>query len=113
MLDNKVVLLTGGTGSFGKGFINEIVRKHPKIKKLIIYSRDELKQYELSQKLDLKKNKFLRFVIGDVRDKDRLNFAFKEVDIVIHAAALKQVPTAEYNPFEFINSIKLMGLKFP
>ena len=104
MLDNKVVLLTGGTGSFGKGFINEIVRKHPKIKKLIIYSRDELKQYELSQKLDLKKNKFLRFVIGDVRDKDRLNFAFKEVDIVIHAAALKQVPTAEYNPFEFIKT---------
>ena len=104
MLDNKVVLLTGGSGSFGKGFINEIIRKHPKIKKLIIYSRDELKQYELSEKLDLKKNKFLRFVIGDVRDKDRLNFAFKDVDIVIHAAALKQVPTAEYNPFEFIKT---------
>tara|TARA_Y100001970_G_C14257757_1_gene876859 strand:+ start:6908 stop:7906 length:999 start_codon:yes stop_codon:yes gene_type:complete len=104
MLDNKVVLLTGGTGSFGKGFINEIVKNHPKIKKLIIYSRDELKQYELSEKLDIKKNKFLRFVIGDVRDKDRLNFAFKDIDIVVHAAALKQVPTAEYNPFEFIKT---------
>ncbi len=104
MLNNKTVLLTGGTGSFGQGFIKKIISDYPKIKKLIILSRDELKQYEMAEKLNLKKNNFLRFVLGDVRDKDRLKFAFKEVDIVVHAAALKQVPTAEYNPFEFIKT---------
>jgi len=104
MLNNKIVLLTGGTGSFGKSFIEKIIESYPKIKKLIIYSRDELKQYELAEQIDLKKNKFIRFVIGDIRDKDRLKFAFDEVDIVVHAAALKQVPTAEYNPIEFIKT---------
>lgn len=103
-INNKVILLTGGTGSFGKGFIRKIIKTYPKIKKLIVFSRDELKQYEISQEIDLKKNKFIRFVIGDIRDKDRLKFAIKDVDIIIHAAALKQVPTAEYNPFEFVKT---------
>jgi len=107
-IDNKVILLTGGTGSFGKGFIKKIIKDYRKIKKLIIFSRDELKQYELSQELDIEKNKFIRFVIGDIRDKERLKFAMADVDIVIHAAALKQVPTAEYNPFEFIKT-NIMG----
>jgi UDP-N-acetylglucosamine 4,6-dehydratase len=98
----KVILLTGGTGSFGKKFIN-IVLKNFNPKKIIIYSRDELKQFQLSQKLNqYKKN--LRFFIGDVRDYDRLLFATKGVDIVVHAAALKQVAIAEYNPFEFIKT---------
>ncbi|MDA7713980.1 UDP-N-acetylglucosamine 4,6-dehydratase (inverting) [Candidatus Pelagibacter sp.] len=104
MLNNKIVLLTGGTGSFGKRFVETVIKNYPKIKKLIIFSRDELKQYEMAEQIDLKKNKFIRFVIGDIRDKHRLKFAFEEVDIVIHAAALKQVPTAEYNPFEFIKT---------
>jgi len=107
-LNNKTILLTGGTGSFGKGFIRKIIHSFPKVKKLTIYSRDELKQYELAQKINLKKYKFIRFIIGDVRDKDRLNFAMKDTDLVVHAAALKQVPTAEYNPFEFIKT-NIMG----
>lgn len=104
MLDNKVVCITGGTGSFGKGFVEKVIKDYPKIKKLIIFSRDELKQYEMAEQINLNKNKFIRFVIGDVRDKNRLKFAFEDADIVIHAAALKQVPTAEYNPFEFIKT---------
>tara|TARA_B100000787_G_scaffold166679_1_gene152269 strand:- start:3490 stop:4476 length:987 start_codon:yes stop_codon:yes gene_type:complete len=104
MLNNKTVLITGGTGTFGKNFCKIILSKF-KLKKLIIFSRDELKQYEMS-KLDFitKNKKIIRFYIGDVRDKDRLNTAFDNVDIVIHAAALKQVDTAEYNPFETIKT---------
>jgi len=104
MFENKVVLITGGTGSFGKFFSDYILKKY-NIKKLIIFSRDELKQYEMS-KLDFilnNKNK-IRFFIGDVRDRERLNMALSNVDIVIHAAALKQVDTAEYNPFETIKT---------
>ena len=104
MLNNKTLLLTGGTGSFGKKCVKEILKKYPKIKKLIIFSRDELKQHEMSLKYPSKKFPNLRFFLGDIRDKNRLNIALEGVDYVIHAAALKQVPAAEYNPFEFIQT---------
>lgn len=104
MLNNKTILITGGTGSFGKFFVKRILKKYKNIKKLIIFSRDELKQQEMSQELNERKYKCLRFFLGDVRDKERLLRAFNNVDIVIHAAALKQVPTAEYNPIEFIKT---------
>jgi len=103
-LSNKTILVTGGTGSFGKSFIDRIITNHKGIKKLIIYSRDELKQFNLSKQYNDKRYKFLRFFIGDVRDYKRLDWALKEVDIVIHAAALKQVPAAEYNPIEAIKT---------
>ena len=104
MLNFKTVLLTGGTGSFGKAFIRMDLKKYPKIKKLIVFSRDELKQFEMSKQFDVKKYPCIRFFLGDVRDSDRLKRALKDVDIVIHAAALKQVPAAEYNPTEFIKT---------
>ena len=104
MLNNKNVLITGGTGSFGKIFIKKILNHYPKIKKLIIFSRDELKQFELAQIYDPNKISCLRYFLGDVRDLDRLKLAFRNVDVVIHAAALKQVPAGEYNPFEFIQT---------
>ena len=96
-MKNETILITGGTGSFGKKFIS-LSRKF--YKKIIVYSRDELKQYELEKKFPFKQNKNLRFFLGDIRDKDRFKFALKDVDIVLHAAALKQVPRAEYNPIE-------------
>ena len=101
---NKSLLITGGTGSFGKAFVNYIIKNRYPLKKLIIFSRDELKQFEMNQVFSDKKYPFLRYFIGDVRDKDRLKLAFRNVDIIIHAAALKQVPTAEYNPIEFIKT---------
>ena len=102
MFNNKSIAITGGTGSFGKKFINHILKNY-KPKKLIIYSRDELKQSELIHEY---KNKYksLRFFIGDVRDRERLTFALREIDIVVHAAALKQVETAEYNPMECLKT---------
>jgi UDP-N-acetylglucosamine 4,6-dehydratase len=100
MLNNKTILITGGTGSFGKK-CTEIILERFKPKKLIIFSRDELKQYEMSQVFA---DDAMRFFIGDVRDKERLYRAFSGVDYVIHAAALKQVPTAEYNPFETVQT---------
>ena len=103
MLDNKVVLVTGGTGSFGKAFIATVLKKH-KPKKLIIYSRDELKQFEMHRHFDEKTYPAIRYFIGDVRDRERLYRAFDGVDVVIHAAALKQVTTAEYNPMEAIKT---------
>ena len=103
MFDNKTILITGGTGSFGKYCLNYLLREFSP-KKIIIFSRDELKQYEMSNEENLMFNKIIRFFIGDVRDYERLLFAFKEVDYVIHAAALKQVPTAEYNPMECIKT---------
>jgi len=103
MLNNKVILITGGTGSLGKKLVQVIVKEH-KPAKLIILSRDELKQFEMSQKLSHKKFPFIRYFLGDVRDKDRLMRTFHDVDYVIHAAALKQVPAAEYNPTEFIKT---------
>jgi len=104
MLDNKTILITGGTGSFGKKFLEMIFAQYNP-KKVIIYSRDEFKQslmkHEYQDKVDMSK---VRFFIGDVRDKDRLYRAFRGVDYVIHAAAMKQVPTCEYNPFEAIKT---------
>ena len=104
MFNNKSILITGGTGSFGNEFVKKIISKYKKINKLIIFSRDELKQYEMSKKFSEKKYKFLRYFLGDIRDKERLSIALNGVDYVIHAAALKQVPTAEYNPFEYIKT---------
>lgn len=97
---NSTVLVTGGTGSFGQKFVNKVLTKYDP-KKLIIFSRDELKQYEMSQTTD---DRRVRFFLGDVRDKDRLYRAFQDVDVIVHAAALKQVPAAEYNPFEFVKT---------
>jgi UDP-N-acetylglucosamine 4,6-dehydratase/5-epimerase len=103
MLDGKNVLITGGTGSFGKKFI-QIVLEEYKPEKLIIFSRDELKQFEMSQRWSAKKYPCIRYLIGDVRDKDRLIRAFHGIDYVIHAAALKQVPAAEHNPAEAVKT---------
>lgn len=103
ILKNKTILVTGGTGSFGKAFTKRILRDfNPK--KLIIFSRDEFKQYEMEEELKKSKFKNFRFFIGDVRDLERLRLAFRDVDIVIHAAALKHVPASEYNPFECVNT---------
>jgi UDP-N-acetylglucosamine 4,6-dehydratase/5-epimerase len=105
MLNNQTILITGGTGSFGKNFVNHILKNYSKIKKIIVFSRDELKQHEMRETLKNHKNfSKLRFFIGDIRDLSRLMIAFKNVDIVVHAAALKQVDTAEYNPTEFIKT---------
>ena len=98
------ILVTGGTGSFGKAFIAEIFNRFPAVERLVIYSRDELKQWELQQHYPESQFPQLRFFIGDVRDRDRLRRALEGIDTVVHAAALKQVPAAEYNPMEFINT---------
>ncbi len=100
LFDNKSILITGGTGSFGNKFVSYLL-KHAKAKKIIIYSRDELKQFEMQQRVS---DKALRFFIGDVRDNQRMHAAMKDVDYVVHAAALKQVPAAEYNPNECIKT---------
>jgi len=104
MFDNKSILITGGTGSFGQEAVQFFLKKYKKIKRLIIFSRDELKQYEMSKQFNTKKYPCIRYFIGDIRDYKRLLFAFEEVDFVIHAAALKHVSAAEYNPFEFIKT---------
>ena len=104
MLNNKTVLITGGTGSFGKKFIETILERYPKVKKIIIYSRDELKQLVIKQKYPRYDFAQLRFFIGDVRDRARLTQACEGVDVIIHAAAIKQVDTAEYNPTECIRT---------
>ena len=103
---NKSILITGGTGSFGKSFIKYLLLNKYPFKKIIIFSRDELKQYEMSQSTNFSDKKFrqLRYFIGDIRDKDRLKWATKEVNYIIHSAALKQVSTGEYNPFEVIKT---------
>jgi len=103
LLNDKTILITGGTGSFGKKMV-QIILQNYKPKKLIILSRDELKQFEMAQKWSPHKYPFLKFVIGDIRDRDRLMRAFHGVDYIIHAAALKQVPAAEQNPEEFIKT---------
>mgnify|MGYP006411136775 CR=1 FL=1 len=104
MLRGKSILVTGGTGSFGKQFIKTILKKYPKIERVIVFSRDEFKQFNMSNMPEFKNQEKLRFFIGDVRDKERLYRAFTDVDIVIHAAALKQVPSCEYNPFEAVKT---------
>ena len=103
MLDDKNILITGGTGSFGKKAVEIILNKY-KTRRLIIFSRDELKQFEMSQTYSMSQYPCIRYFIGDVRDKERLNRAFQGVDYVIHAAAMKQVPAAEYNPFEAVKT---------
>ena len=103
MLDNKTILITGGTGSFGKKCTESILKRYQP-KKLIIFSRDELKQFEMEQQFADSKSDCIRYFIGDIRDKERLYRAFNNVDFVIHAAALKQVPAAEYNPFEVVKT---------
>lgn len=104
MLKNKIVLITGGTGTYGKKLLSTLLQQEKLIKKIIIFSRDEFKQSEIEQSLTLSEKKKVRFFLGDVRDKNRLRQAFERVNIVIHAAALKQVPAAEYNPIEFIKT---------
>ncbi|WP_165312546.1 UDP-N-acetylglucosamine 4,6-dehydratase (inverting) [Vibrio ziniensis] len=104
MLNSKSILITGGTGSFGKQFIKTILERFPQVKKIIIFSRDELKQFELRQKYPAKDFPQLRFFIGDVRDQNRMIQACEGVDVIIHAAAIKQVDTAEYNPTECIRT---------
>jgi UDP-N-acetylglucosamine 4,6-dehydratase/5-epimerase len=104
MLNNKSVLITGGTGSFGKAFVRNVLNRYPQIRRLVIYSRDELKQFEMSQTFNERDYPCVRFFIGDVRDEPRLRRALEGIDIVVHAAALKQVPAAEYNPFEYIKT---------
>ena len=104
MLNNKTVLITGGTGSFGKQFIKTILERYSDVKKIIIYSRDELKQSVIKQQYPHYDYPQLRFFIGDVRDKERLTQACEGVDVIIHAAAIKQVDTAEYNPTECIRT---------
>lgn len=108
MLNNKSILITGGTGSFGKAFVNTILKRFPQVKRLVIFSRDELKQFEMAQEFSPKEYPALRYFIGDIRDTDRVRRALEDIDVVIHAAALKQVPAAEYNPFECIKT-NIMG----
>ena len=104
ILESSSILITGGTGSFGKAFIKKVLSEYPNIKRLVVYSRDELKQWELSQIYPNNKYPNIRFFIGDIRDRERIQMALEGIDIVIHAAALKQVEVAEYNPMEFINT---------
>jgi UDP-N-acetylglucosamine 4,6-dehydratase len=104
MQNTSSLLITGGTGSFGKAFVKTVLSRFPYLKRLVIYSRDELKQFEMSQELSELQYEGLRYFIGDIRDYSRLRRALEGIDTVIHAAALKQVPAAEYNPFEFIKT---------
>ncbi|MGD9977576.1 MAG: UDP-N-acetylglucosamine 4,6-dehydratase (inverting) [Bacteroidales bacterium] len=104
MLNEKSILITGGTGSFGKKFTEIILKRYPDVKRLVIYSRDELKQFEMSQHYSHDKFPHVRFFLGDVRDNARFRRACEGIDVIIHAAALKQVPAAEYNPDEFIKT---------
>ena len=102
-LESQSILITGGTGSFGKAFVKRVLDQYPNVKRLVIFSRDELKQFEMSQLFSEKDYPAIRYFIGDIRDEARLRRALEGIDIVVHAAALKQVPAAEYNPFECIN----------
>lgn len=104
MKNSRRILITGGTGSFGRKFVEMIYAQYPNIERVVVYSRDELKQYEMAQHYPEARYPSMRFFIGDVRDASRLRRAMEGVDVVIHAAALKQVPTAEYNPFEAIKT---------
>lgn len=109
MLNSRNILITGGTGSFGKAFVRHVLDCSPNISRLVIFSRDELKQFEMEQDFPESKYPGLRYFIGDVRDKERLSRALEGIDTVVHAAAMKQVPAAEYNPFEAIKTNILGG----
>jgi UDP-N-acetylglucosamine 4,6-dehydratase/5-epimerase len=100
----KSVLITGGTGSFGNAFVKRLLDDFPNVERIVIFSRDEYKQFLMSNLTEFKDNPRLRFFIGDVRDKDRLLRAFDGIDLIVHAAALKQVPSCEYNPFEAVKT---------
>lgn len=104
MIKHASILITGGTGSFGRAFVKRLLNNYPEVKRLVIFSRDELKQFEMAQDFPEDKFEAVRYFIGDVRDADRLRRAMEGIDTVIHAAALKQVPAAEYNPFECIKT---------
>lgn len=104
MLNGKSLLITGGTGSFGRAFVRTVLDQYPGVERLVIFSRDELKQFEMAQIFSPEEYPQLRYFIGDIRDADRIRRALEGIDIVIHAAALKQVPAAEYNPFECIKT---------
>jgi UDP-N-acetylglucosamine 4,6-dehydratase len=106
--ESSSILITGGTGSFGRAFVKTVLARFPKIRRLVVFSRDELKQYEMSQEFSDLEYGGLRYFLGDVRDYSRLRQALEGVDTVVHAAALKQVPAAEYNPYEFIKT-NVMG----
>jgi len=108
IFDDKAILVTGGTGSFGKRFIHTLLTQYPEVRRIVVFSRDELKQFEMQQEFSPDELQKLRFFLGDVRDKERLSRAFEGIDMVVHAAALKQVPAAEYNPSEFIKT-NIMG----
>ena len=98
------LLITGGTGSFGNAFVSRLLSDYPQCERIVVFSRDELKQWEMSQRFPTDRYPCLRYFLGDVRDRDRLNRALEGIDTVVHAAALKQVPAAEYNPMEFIKT---------
>jgi len=104
IFDHKNILITGGTGSFGNAFAKRLLKDHEKIKKIVVFSRDEYKQHVMKNKRPFANNSKMRFFIGDVRDKERLYRAFEGIDLVIHAAALKQIVSCEYNPFEAIKT---------
>ncbi len=104
MLTDKAIMVTGGTGSFGKKFVEMALAKYPGLRRLVVFSRDELKQFEMNQRFATSRYPQLRYFVGDVRDKERLYRAMEGIDIVIHAAALKQVPACEYNPFEAVKT---------
>jgi UDP-N-acetylglucosamine 4,6-dehydratase len=104
MLNNKSVLITGGTGSFGKAFVKIVLQKYPEVKRLVIFSRDEQKQFQMEKEFPHDKFPQVRFFIGDIRDYDRVRMALKGIDTVVHAAAMKHVHIAEYNPMECIKT---------
>ena len=104
MLNNKSILITGGTGSFGKAFVKAVLQKYPDVKRLVIFSRDEQKQFQMEMEYPHQKFPQVRFFIGDVRDEDRIRMALKGIDTVVHAAAMKHIHIAEYNPMECIKT---------
>ena len=104
MIKYNSILVTGGTGSFGKEFIKKLIKSKTKLKRLVIFSRDEWKQSEMAKEFSTSRYPFIRYFLGDVRDYERLKRAFKDIDLIVHAAALKQVPAAEYNPIDFIKT---------
>ena len=104
MLNNKSILITGGTGSLGKALVRKILATYPEVKRLVVFSRDEQKQFQMNQEFSDIEFSSLRYFIGDIRDFDRLKRALKGIDFVIHTAAMKHVPIAEYNPDECVKT---------